>query len=149
MLATHFTFLCIHLHRISVSLLGMSSIQVDPEIVRMLAETDAGNRGNVVATVDDIMGRLESSGLAYLVQIPPSLVGVHPMNRNGYGLSPIEVHALGADITKLGWSWVACSHDVCIEGKGSIIGRLTEQLTSQPGLARQKSSVVKYGSLSC
>ena len=102
MLSTHSAFLFIHLNRISLSFVGMSSIQIDEEIVRMLAETDAGSRGNVVATVDKILDRLESSGLAYRMRIPTSLVGVHPMSRNGYGLSPVEVHALGADITKLG-----------------------------------------------
>ena len=138
--------LCLSSIRPSPVVMG---IIVDQEIVRLLAETDSGSRGTVVATVDKILGKLEKAGLAYRMRIPPSLVGVHPINRNGYGLSPVEVHALGSDIVKLGWSWQACAHAVCVEDEKSVIGRFTEKLTSQPGLAQQKASIVKFGSLSC
>ena len=105
------------------------AITVDQEIVRMLAETEAGPRGTVVATVDTIIGKLEKAGLAYRMRIPPSLVGVHPINRNGYGLSPVEMHALGSDIVKLGWSWQACAHAVRIEDSNST--NFTEQPVSR------------------
>ena len=49
-----------------------------------------------VAIIDTIVGRLQDQKLAFRIQIPPRLVGVHPANRGGYGVSAVEVHALGA-----------------------------------------------------
>ena len=122
---------------------------VDKEIAALLRETDDGRRAQVVSTVDTILKKLEQDGLAYRMRIPAGLVGVHPANRNGYGLSSVEVHALGADIVTLGWSWSACSHAVCLEDEDSVIGKFTEQLSLQPGLAPLSASIIKYGSLSC
>ena len=121
----------------------------DPAIVELLKPIDLGNTGMIVQVVDKIIDRLIEAKLAYRMRIPPALVGAHPKNRNTYGISPVEVHALGADIVKLGWSWAACSHAICVEDSNCEVGNFTERLTKQPGLATQLSTVVKYGSLSC
>ena len=91
------------------------SKQKDAKIVALLQKLDEGSCTQVVSAVDMIIERLEAIGLAYRLSIPPELMGVNPANRNGYGLSPVEVHALGADIVKIGWSWAACAHAVAVE----------------------------------
>ena len=83
-------------------------------IVDILSVIDKGEKHQVVAAVDKILALLEESKLVYRQSIQPHLVGCHMVNRNGYGLSPIEVHAVGAEIVKLGWSWSACAHAVCV-----------------------------------
>ena len=64
-------------------------------IVALLSGIDKGEKQQVVQAVDKIIGLLEESKLAYRQSINPSLVGCHMVNRNGYGLSPIEVHSAG------------------------------------------------------
>ena len=72
-------------------------------IVALLAGIDKGEKQQVVSAVDKILLMLEESKLAYRQTITPNLMGCHEVNRNGYGLSPIEVHSLGAEIARLGW----------------------------------------------
>ena len=100
-------------------------------IVAILAGIDKGEKQQVVSAVDKILLMLEESKLAYQQTIMPNLVGCHETNRNGYGLSPIEVHALGAEIGRLGWSWSACSHAVCVEEDANkSIGKFTANLSA-------------------
>ena len=84
-------------------------------IVALLSGIDKGEKQQVVQAVDKIIRLLEESKLAYRQSIDPSLVGCHMVNRNGYGLSPIEVHPVGVEIPRLGWSWPACAHAACVE----------------------------------
>ena len=123
----------------------------NPTIVGLLAKVDNSDRTKIVSTVDTILDILEKENFAYRKQIHPSAIGVHPCNRNGYGISPIEVHALGETIVKLGWSWNACSHAVCIEDDAkSTIGSFTQKLSqSASGLAPKTASDIVAGSLSC
>ena len=127
------------------------SKQKDPKIVALLPKLDEGSCTQVVSAIDVIIERLEAIGLAYRLSIPPELMGVNPKNRNGYGLSPVEVHALGADIVKIGWSWAACAHAVAVEDDPQqTIASFSEQLSIEnPGLAHMTKSKIKFGSLSC
>ena len=94
---------------------------------------------------------LEESKLAYRQTITPNLIGCHEVNRNGYGLSPIEVHSLGAEIARLGWSWGACAHAVCVEEDAKqSIGKFSACLSAMSNyLAPMSPGEVAYGSLSC
>ena len=56
----------------------------------------------IVSAVDEILKELEQQGLADRMSIPPKLMGVHPCNRDGYGISATEVHALGSEIVSMG-----------------------------------------------
>ena len=84
-------------------------------IVEILSSIDKGHRQQVVQAIDKILCMLEESKLVYRLTLAAELVGCHMANRNGYGLSAIEVHSVGADIVRLGWSWEACDHAVCME----------------------------------
>ena len=105
----------------------------------------------VVSTIDFTISHLLEFDMAYRMQIPPTQVGPHFQNRDGYGLSPLAVHKVGKQIVHLGWSWDACSHAVCIEDDDlSTIGIFSEQLAERNrGLAPMPKSKIKFGSLSC
>jgi len=119
----------------------------DPEIQRLLQQPD----DRIVSVVDEVLSMLETQKLAYRFSIPPKMVGVHPCNRDGYGISATEVHALGSEIVRMGWSWSACSHAVCIEDDkdGSIEGYTMTLLQGSDGLGSVAPGQVKYGSLAC
>ena len=107
--------------------------------------------GKVVSAVDRILQMLQEDNLAYRVSLPPALVGIHPANRDGYGVSATEVHELGFEIVDMGWSWLACSHAVCIEAdtNGDIAKYSAELKNNSEGLAKCDMQEIRYGSLSC
>ena len=114
---------------VPLSICSSAMQSMDPEIVSLIASTDKASTG-VVATVDKILANLEHAGLAYRLSVPPKLMGVHPCNRNGYGVSAIEMQALGVDICSMGFSWDACNHGVAVEASHENgIGDFTEKLT--------------------
>ena len=121
----------------------------NPLIVELLAQTDDHK---IVATIDVVLKKLEEDGLAYRLSIPPKLVGVHPCNRDGHGISATEVHSLGSDIVGMGWSWKACAQAVCIEDDPqSTIATYTAHMVSvsNGGLGRADQLQVQFGSLAC
>lgn len=121
----------------------------EERISKMLSSVGKAD-ARLVSVVDEVLASLEKSGLAYRLRIPPKLVGVHPANRNGYGVSAIEVHALGAEIVKMGWSPVVTRHAVCVEDTDSTIANFTSKLQSSTiGLGKVDAGTIKYGSLSC
>ena len=133
---------------------GTSSERVaeDPIIVELLAKADANREDvKVVTLVDQILKLLIAQKLAWYQRLRPRLVGTDPHNRGGYGISEVEVHALGSDIVGIGWSFSATSHAVCSEDDNDgTVAKFTAQLrASSPGLGNPDTKEVKYGSLSC
>ena len=53
---------------------------------------------NMVKNANQIMEKLRSLGLMQRMQLHPKMVGIHPRNRDGAGVSPQEVHCLLDDI---------------------------------------------------
>lgn len=122
----------------------------DPAIAELLASIDADDDSKMVSVIEDVLARLEVQKLAWRARIPPRAVGVHKENRGGYGVGAPEVHRLGADITKMGWSHAATSHAVCVEDVDGSTAKFTHKLASQsPGLPVVPASEIRYGSLSC
>jgi hypothetical protein len=56
--------------------------QVDPYVEGLLRAA-AADDNRIAMTVDKVLAKLSSAGLAYKMQIPCQLVGVHPSNRDG------------------------------------------------------------------
>ena len=84
-------------------------------IVQMIAVVQSdGPVAKIVSTLDMILNALIEDGLARHQQLPPKCVGIHPSNRYGFGVSAAQVHHLGAQIVRMGWSWSACALAVCI-----------------------------------
>lgn len=133
------------------SLPSRSMSSADPRIVSLLA-TVSKQDARVVSVVEETLGLLEASNLAYRLRIPPKMVGVHPANRNGCGVSATEVHALGVEITSMGWHLGHTSHAVCVEdSESSAVAKFTRaQASSSVGmLGIVDEGTIKYGSLSC
>ena len=137
--------------RTSLSPLASTSMAaVDALIANQLESIDKED-AQLISIIDNIVGRLVDQRLAWTMKIPPKFVGVHPANRGGYGVSAVEVHALGRDIVKMGWSTAATAHAVCIEdGPDKSIAKFSVRSShSTPGLGVVDESTIKYGSLAC
>lgn len=122
----------------------------DPAIANQLDSIDKGD-AQLISIIDNVVARLVDQKLAWTMKVPPKFVGVHPANRGGYGVSAVEVHALGRDIVQMGWSPAATAHAVCIEdGPDKSIAKFTARLSrGTPGLGVVEESTIKYGSLAC
>ena len=120
-----------------------------PKIREWIQQAIAGIK--VVSNVDKILAELESTHLAYRSHLCPPRVGIHPINRDGYGVSEPEVHALGSEIVAMGWSWNAASHAVCMEdGPNQEISMFSMGIkNSTDGLASCGPNEVRFGSLAC
>lgn len=125
-------------------------------IAKLLAEAtgcsnDASGHGQIVSKLDIILGMLIEDGLARYQQIPPKVVGVHPRNRYGYGVSAAQSHRLGAQIVGMGWSWAACSLAICIaDGVRRQIASFTVKMQhGSEKFGKSNENEVKFGSLSC
>jgi hypothetical protein len=92
-----------------VSLIGQSlqAMPTNLKIVSLIAGAK-GEGGKIVSAVDAILDILTEAKLANRLSLPPGVVGIHPENRDGHGVSAQEVHALGVDIVAMGWSPSAC-----------------------------------------
>ena len=119
--------------------------------ITSLLATASSDGGRIVSTVNTIIDILMAQQLAYTMHIPPPKVGIHPCNRDGYGVSATEVHALGGEIVSMGWSWQACSHAVCLEDdQAGTIAAFSKRIKNQSeGLADTTGGEVSFGSLSC
>ena len=126
-------------------------MSADPRIVALLASVSKQDT-RLVSVVEETLGLLEAGNLAYRLRIPPKMVGTHPANRNGCGVSATEVHALGAEITSMGWHLGNTSHAVCVEDSESLeIAKFSraQAMSSVGMLGVVEEGSIKYGSLSC
>ena len=122
----------------------------DESIIGLISDANK-NRSKLVSSVDQIDVKLLQSGLAYKMQLLPEMVGVHPANRDGYGVHDGTVHALGADIVRTGWSWAACAHACGMEDCSSAaIENFSVSLSGASELlGKYKANDIKIGSLAC
>ena len=87
---------------------------------------------DVIQKVNDVLSRAASSGervsgweelkvvlkgakLAWISQVAPDMVGVHPGNRSSLGVGASEAHHHGARIVQSGWSWSKASDVSALE----------------------------------
>ena len=135
---------------IGYRVMTLSKVQADKEIL-VLLDGLTGDNAKVVSVVEEVLKKLESQKLVYRARIHPRRVGVHPANRGGWGISVVEVHALGGEIIEMGWSMQATAHAVCVEDNASgDIAAFTCRLSSNTdGLGKVPPQEIKFGSLSC
>ena len=125
--------------------------RVAAEIDQLLASATSGQAG-LVHVVDKVLTKFQAEGWCFEQALPPRLVGVDPSNRDGFGLSPENVHALGDDIAFMGWSWNEVKNPTCIEEApgASAIKTFNQELSDgSPLLPDVAEGSVLYGSLSC
>ena len=123
---------------------------VDKRIAELI-ECAVKDGGRVVSCVDSIIEILLKENMAYVMRVPPAMMGVHWANRDGYGVSASEVHAIGADIVHMGWSWLACKHAVAMEDDDDkkVEAFNFKLKNSAEELADTTEGEIKFGSLSC
>ena len=85
-----------------------------PVLEEMIDEYEGGRCIDGVHDVQHwIIELIFAALLAYDRWFDPDRVGVHPGNREGAGLVPIDVHDLLLEIAIKGWSWVECKLFAC------------------------------------
>ena len=126
---------------------------LDPEIKKNLetAVQDAQKCG-IVQGMQKTLSMLENYGLIRSQIIEPSLVGVHPSNRDGLGVVPHACHQLMEDIVSVGWDARQC-HAICVDVPpgNSKVEQFNKELadSSNGQLPAMDPLKLKYCSLSC
>ena len=69
--------------------------------------------GALVSGVNGIFEVLKKHGLLREVVIEPDYVGVHHMNRDGFGISVQDAHDLMSHILEIGWASEQCAPVAC------------------------------------
>ena len=77
------------------------TLELVKECSSMLSGAEDGER--LVKTVHEVLSLLERHGHVYSMKLKPSFVGVSPLNRDGSGINPVDVHDLLGDIVTAGW----------------------------------------------
>ena len=123
----------------------------DPIIVALLEKAEAEpDVAAIVGIEQTILGLLFSAGLAWTgVIIHHSRIGIHKVNRYGFGVSWARFHRLGAKIARLGYSKAAASSVICIEeddqGSNAEFTVNIQKTADQYG--KQQKHQIKYASL--
>ena len=84
---------------------------LEAQLDTMVRSADAGN---IVKVSLSVIQLLKDNSLAMAMQINPAFVGVHPLNRDGYGVNSFDVASLLTDIIDCGWSNEEV-HAVCVD----------------------------------
>ena len=91
--------------------------QPDPKILALIGDLDKKD-ARLVSAIDEVIEILLEQKLAYKMRIPPKKVAWDKCNRGGYGVSSVEVHALGSDIVDMGFSFLATGCPTGTSGSG-------------------------------
>ena len=82
---------------------------MSPHLNKMMDAYEEGEvKVGVFAFQEHVLTVLEKAKLSEKRRIQVDNVGVHPQNREGVGLVPIDVHDLLLAIASAGWSWSEC-----------------------------------------
>lgn len=107
----------------------------------------AGTSGNIVRATRDILNLLKAEGVAVEMRLQPNLVGIHPANRDGLGVSLSDSEALISNIFDLGWSDSEIN-GICVETNAEMRA-YNQNLMANVGLPSFSNvDCVKYASLS-
>jgi hypothetical protein len=82
----------------------MQTMSVFPHVLSLVV-TAPREGTKIVSCIDAITDKLTSDRLACRLSLPSRVVGIHPANWVGRGVSTTEMQALGPDVAAMGWSW--------------------------------------------
>ena len=68
---------------------------------------ERAEKDTMLASTKTICAVMKQHGLLYEVKVHSKYVGVHPLNRDGYGVSANAVQALITNVAHIGWDWGA------------------------------------------
>lgn len=119
---------------------------VDVKLAELISKAESAG---IVKTARSIFSLLEEHGLAQRMRIPPSVVGVHPQNRDGVAISGHDCHRLLIDIWEVGWSDEEVTA-ICVESDDISKSFNTQLMENNKSLLPQyaSSDCVRYLSLS-
>jgi hypothetical protein len=119
---------------------------LEAQLEAMVRSADAGN---IVKVSRSVIQLLKDNSLAMTMQINPAFVGVHPLNRDGYGVNSFDVASLLTDIIDCGWSNEEV-HAVCVDATDSCKDFNMKLMASSNGRLPQfaTADAIKYVSLS-
>ena len=134
-----------------VSVIAVTTFQLLAmgEVAKLLDTADEDS-SKLVSLVERVLNILENNNLACRARRPPKVVGVHPQNLGGWGVTPAGVHRLGSKIVSMGFVSKKTWHAVCIEDDvHGTVAKFTEKMfDSADGLLGSSAADVKYGSVS-
>ena len=115
------------------------------QIEALIKEAEAGN---IVNKAREILGLLQQHNVAVTMRLSPSVVGVHPLNRDGLGVNAHDVHQLLSDIVDVGWSESQVS-GVCVDATGAVKQYNADLMKSTDGMLPvfACNDSIKYASL--
>ena len=122
---------------------------VQDEITECLNQADQA--GQLVQATAKLMAVLERHQLSRLVRLKPDEVGVHPQNRDGFGVCPRDVHSLLSSIASVGFDHTQ-ANPICTEiGHGQDILQFNEGLVASSAglLPPVNPTKLRFASLSC
>jgi hypothetical protein len=123
---------------------------LDP--IYTLLQTAERDTEGLIGIADRLEDLLKERKLLYTMTIAPRSVGVHPCNRDGEGINPLNVLALAAEIADVGFSLTEVgTRPVCIEAPPDdrTIEEFNVKVSADSGMAAVPTGSIHYGSLSC
>ncbi len=111
------------------------------------------DKAKLVQGVEVMITLLLGCGLAYMLEIPPKLMGVHPSNRGGKGMVAQACHRKCYKIVTVGFSFTKCTPDRAVGFEDNPVTRIIDIHTqkmcaSSKGFA-DLSEGVRFGSVGC
>jgi hypothetical protein len=84
------------------------AMAVAPEVAQKLkALLEKAEKESMVSCTRAICTLLKENGLMYEVKVHSRYIGVHPLNRDGFGVSAAAVQSLISNVAHIGWEWSA------------------------------------------
>jgi hypothetical protein len=126
-----------------------NNLDLNAKVASILKSCEDGV--GIVSACKQLISVLMEEKVAYRLTIPPLLVGVHPTNRDGYGINAVDVHTLMDDIFSIGWDMAKVSA-LCVElttEDGQSIREFNQRLVceSKGLLAPDHSDQMRFSSL--
>lgn len=113
----------------------------------------AAEEGGLVKGVSQIMTVLQKHNLVREQILEPGVVGTHPENRDGFGISALDTHSLLQSISEIGFDERQCNA-ICVEVSSSTLDKAysfnAELVRQSMGLLPPiPRGTLRYLSLSC
>ena len=128
-------------------------MSLTPELVTSIENIlAAATGGALVRSMERVYKLLTEAGLMYTQKVSSMFIGVHPANRDGFGVSAKHVHELLDDLVSLGWSQ-AEFRGLCVEVSDSerpTVFQWNQELAQQSGgqiPQFQSQEQVKYATI--
>ena len=123
-----------------------------PQEAKEEIEACLKHEGQLVQAAHQLMSCLHNHQLCKVQRIPPEEIGVHPRNRDGFGVSPASCHQLLSNICQVGWSDSELGKAICCEiGQVGNVLDFNKQLSEKSNglMPAPKVNLMRYASLSC